>query len=139
MYDNLQTAMQTWFCERCVLCQMSHGACFAKVLRLFRALKASHQTALHWFWKADLLTCFWCMKNQGVWWLRTLVLQRYNRNRGTWNRPKNFWDFWETGPKWRCSLSYCQNVKCQNLQSKVHILCQCTFNPDCRNKPCQVF
>ena len=31
----------------------------------FRARKASCQTAIRFFWKGDLLTRFWCKKNQG--------------------------------------------------------------------------
>ena len=34
------------------------GARFSKVLRTFRAWKASCQTAIRLFWKADLFTCF---------------------------------------------------------------------------------
>ena len=32
-------------------------ACFSKVQRTFRALKANGQTATRLFWKADLLAC----------------------------------------------------------------------------------
>ena len=34
---------------------------FSNVLRTFRALKASCQTTIHLFWKADLLTCLLVM------------------------------------------------------------------------------
>ena len=76
----------------------SAGACFSKVLRTFRVRKASCQTAVRLFWKADLLTCFYCKKNQEddeVWWLRTSALRRYKKNCGPWkvsgllrNRPQ---------------------------------------------------
>ena len=36
-----------------------------KVPRTFRARRASCQTAIRFFWKADLLTCFWCKKMIG--------------------------------------------------------------------------
>ena len=76
---------------------LSSGACFSKVLRAFRARKASCQAAIRLFWKADLLTCFWCKKNQEdceVWRLRTSALRRYKGNCGTRNRPEKFRDFW---------------------------------------------
>ena len=77
------------------------GARFSKVPRTFRVRKASCQTAIRLFWKADLFTCFNYKKNQGdceVWRPRTSALRRYKRNCGTRNRPEKFRDFWETGP-----------------------------------------
>ena len=41
----------------------STGVCFSKVPRTFWARKASCQIAIRLFWKADLLTCFYCKKN----------------------------------------------------------------------------
>ena len=54
------------------------------------------------FWKADLLTCFYCKKNQEdceVWWLRNSAFRRYKRDRGTQNRLEKFGNFWETGDR----------------------------------------
>ena len=68
------------------------GACFSKVPGTFRVRKASGQTSICLFWKADLLTCFLCKKNQEdceVWWLRTSDLQRYKGNCGTRNRSQS--------------------------------------------------
>ena len=64
------------------------GACFSKVLRTFWAQKASYQTSIPFFWKAELSTCFCYNKNREhyeVWWPRTLVLWRYKGNCGTRN------------------------------------------------------
>ena len=64
----------------------------------FRSRKAGRQTSISLFWKADLLTCFWCGKNQEdceVWWLRTSALRRYKGNCDTRNRPEKFRDFWK--------------------------------------------
>ena len=38
------------------------GAYFSKVPRTFRAREARVQTAIHFFWKADLLPCFLCKR-----------------------------------------------------------------------------
>ena len=79
------------------------GICFTKVSKTFRYRKASCQIAICVFWKAALLTCFECKKNQEdceIWWLRNTALLRCNGNCGTRNRPENFRDFWETGPCW---------------------------------------
>ena len=75
--------------------------CFSKVPRTFHFRKASCQTAIYLLWKADLLTCFQCEKNQEdceVWWLRTSASWRYKENCGTRTRPEKFRDFWDTGP-----------------------------------------
>ena len=64
-------------------------ACFLNVARTFRARKASCQTAIRLFWKGDLLTRFWCKKNQEhceVWWRITTALRRYKGNCGTRNK-----------------------------------------------------
>ena len=44
-------------------CLSSTGVCFSKVPRTFWARKTSCQIAIRLFWKADLLTCFYCKKN----------------------------------------------------------------------------
>ena len=66
-------------------------ACFSKVTRIFRARKASFQTAILFFGKSYLLiNLFLNKKNQEefeVWWLRTSALQRYKGNCCTRNRP----------------------------------------------------
>ena len=74
---------------------------FLESLENFSTRKASCPSANRLFWKADLLTCFNCKKNQEdceFWWLRTLALQRYKGNCDTRNRPDKFWDLRETGP-----------------------------------------
>ena len=79
--------------------QLGPGATFSKVPRTFRARKASFQTVIRLFWKADLLTCFLRKKSQEdceVWWLRTSAWRRYKGNCGTRNTEK-FRDFRETG------------------------------------------
>ena len=83
------------------------GACLWKVPRTFRARKASCQTAVRLFLKADLLACFKCMKNQEdceVLWLRTSAMRRHKGNYRTRKRPEKFRDFWETG-SWKASMS----------------------------------
>ena len=88
--------------------QLGTGICFSESPeRAFRARKASSQTAIRLFWKADLLTCFQCKKNQEdceVWRRRTSALRRYEGNYVTRNRPEKFPDFLETGP-WSLSRS----------------------------------
>ena len=73
---------------------MCSRACFSKVPRTFQTRKASCQTAIRLFSKANLLTCFQCKKNKEdceVWWLRTSALQRYKGNCGkVRNRPEKF-------------------------------------------------
>ena len=59
------------------------GACFSKTPRTFRARKATSQTAIRLFSKADLLTYFEYKKKQEnceVWWLKTSALWRYKGN-----------------------------------------------------------
>ena len=59
---------------------LAPGASFSNVPRIFRARKASCQTAICLFEKADLLTCFWCKINwedYEVWSLRTSALRGY--------------------------------------------------------------
>ena len=74
---------------------------FSLVPRTFLARKVSCQTAIRLFWKANLLTCFVCKKNQEeceVWRLRNSALRRYRGNCVTRRRPEKFRDFWETVP-----------------------------------------
>ena len=88
-------------CGRKVSRLSRNGPCFSKISRTFRARKASCQTAIRLFWKADLWTCFYCKKNQEdceVWWLRISALRIYKGSCGTRNRPEKFRDFCETVP-----------------------------------------
>lgn len=100
------------------------GACFLKFLRTFWAQKASYQTSISLFWKAELSTCFWCNKNREnceVWWPRTLVLWISKGNCGT----RNFRTFEEQSLETK-SGKYCCLLPHGELTSK-NIMGMCSW------------
>lgn len=77
----------------------NEGPVSVKSRELLRARKAGCQTSICLLWAADLLTCFYCKKNQEdcmLWWLRTSALQRHKGNFSPQKGPEKLRDLWET-------------------------------------------